>query len=158
MATVELLEIRIFYTVILYSSEHLMKSFRREVLLAFFLAVVFAVTGFATPVSANSYPNQYGCYPYCNSNTYTCQSNSGAPSTCSGYLYQDPNGCVELAIPVYSPYGILSFQYYTLQGLPASHPAIGAWVTVTGQVYLGPNQGPNGVACPGNYITVSSIS
>lgn len=77
---------------------------------------------------------------------------------CVGYLDQDSSGCVELVIPVYSPYGMLSYQYYTLQNLPASYPPIGTWVAVTGQLQKGSNVSPNGAACPGNYITLTSIT
>jgi len=104
---------------------------------------------------------QYGgCYQYnCNYNSNSCQL-SGYDNTtqCAGYLYQDPVGCVEVVIPVYSPVGFLSYQYYTLHNLPASYPPIGAWVIVTGQLSQGYNVAPNGAACPGNYINVTSIS
>jgi hypothetical protein len=95
----------------------------------------------------------------CNQVYNYCRPTSD-PSTmqCTGYLYKDPNGCVELVISVYSPYGFLSYQYYTLQKLPASYPAIGTTVTVTGQVVQGSNLSSTGASCPGNYINVASIS
>lgn len=114
----------------------------------------------------NCYPNSYYCnypgyppYPgYFNGNYYTtCQSSNDNTVQCFGYLYQDPSGCVELAITVSSAYGLLSNQYYTLHNLPSSY-TIGAWATVTGQLYQGYNYAPNGAACPGNYINVTSIS
>ena len=116
-----------------------------------------------------NYPNNYytnynyGANCYYNNNcpqslvVNSCQASSGQVQ-CVGYLYQDPNSCVELVIPVYSVYGVVSYQYYTLQNLPASYPAIGTWVSVTGQLFQGSNVSPTGAACPGNYINVSSIS
>jgi len=109
-------------------------------------------------------PNSYYCsypgspYPgYFNGNYYsTCLSGDNNAIQCSGYLYQDPNGCTELALTVSSPYGLTSSQYYTLHNLPSSY-TVGAWVTVTGQLYQGYNYAPNGAACPGNYINVTSI-
>ncbi|MGA2783245.1 MAG: hypothetical protein ABSF09_00915 [Candidatus Bathyarchaeia archaeon] len=104
---------------------------------------------------------QYGgCYPYnCNYNSNSCQT-SGYDNTaqCAGYLYQDPVGCIEVVIPIYSPLGLLSYQYYTLHNLPASYPPIGSRIIVTGQLNQGFNAAPNGAACPGNYINVTSIS
>ncbi len=100
------------------------------------------------------------CQGYCYSNDCdfnVCQSIGNNTTQCSGYLYQDKNGCVELVIPIGSPVAQPSYQFYTLQDLPSSHPAFGSWVTVTGQVYRGSNTGPNGAACPGNYIVVTSI-
>jgi len=49
-------------------------------------------------------------------------------------------------------------QFYTLHDLPTSYPPLGARVTVTEQLYQGHNTAPNGEACPGNYINVTSIS
>jgi hypothetical protein len=91
-------------------------------------------------------------YNYCHS------PSSNSQAQCVGYLYQDPNGCVELVIPVYSVYGVVSYQYYTLQKLPASYPAIGTWVSVTGQISQGNNFSSTGASCPGNYINVASIN
>jgi len=128
-----------------------------------------ATTSEIVPANANTnYVNFSGCYytGACNTMYNYCQS-PGINSLlynntvqCVGYLYQDPNanGCTELVIPVYSPYGFLSFQYYTLQNLPTSYPAIGTWVGVRGQLLKGNNVSPNGAACPGNYINVASIS
>lgn len=107
------------------------------------------------------YPSGYyqsNCQ-YCDYDYNLCQSQGPGSSTqCAGYLYQDQNGCVELVIPVYSPYAQPVYQFYTLQDFPSSHPPFGTWVTVTGQVYQGYNSGPYGVACPGNYLNVTSIS
>ncbi len=47
-----------------------------------------------------------------------------------GILHQDQNGCVELSIPLYSPYNTAQVcQYYTLYNLPSSYPPVGSWVT-----------------------------
>jgi len=99
-------------------------------------------------------PSQYGYSSACQS------TGSNGLSQCSGYLHQDQNGCVELSIPLYSPYNTAQvYQYYTLYNLPSSYPPAGSWVTVTGQVYPGSSPGfPYGTSCPGNYINVSSIS
>ena len=94
-----------------------------------------------------------------NNNLVKCPSPSNNNQVqCVGYLYQDPNSCVILVIPVYSSVGVLSYQYYTLQKLPSSYPAIGTWVFVTGQLNQGNNFSSTGAACPGNYINVASIS
>jgi len=111
--------------------------------------------------SNNNYMNYANChfnnncdqiYNYCHS------PSSNSQAQCVGYLYQDPNGCVELVIPVYSAYGAVSYLYYTLQNLPASYPAIGTWVSVTGQLSQGNNFSSTGASCPGNYINVASIN
>jgi hypothetical protein len=94
----------------------------------------------------------------CNAIYNYCQS-PGNNSTvqCVGYIDQNQKGCLELVIPIYSPYGFLSYQYYTLQNL-SSAPPLGSWAIVTGQLHLGYNTTPNGATCPGNYLTVTSIS
>jgi hypothetical protein len=123
------------------------------------------ITTVAAPVG-NMYAQQNcyyynSCQGYCYSNDCdfnVCQAVGSSSTQCSGYLYQDKNGCVELVIPIGSPVAQPSYQYYTLQDLPSSYPPFGSWVTVTGQVYRGSNTGPNGAACPGNYIVVTSIS
>ena len=111
------------------------------------------------PCSYNNCQAQQDCYAYGNCDFFhVCQQQGNSVVQCTGYLYQDQSGCVELVIPIWSPYAQPSYQFYTLQGLPASHPAFGSLVTVTGQSYLGSNTASNGAACPGNYIAVSSIS
>jgi hypothetical protein len=104
----------------------------------------------------------YGCYPpslgaYGN----LCQSTgeNGAVQ-CSGYLSEPGNGCTELAIPYTNPYLLEStaYQFYTLRNVTSTLPPAGSWVTVTGQLGQGYTSGLNGAACPGNYITVSSVS
>ncbi len=107
------------------------------------------------------YVNFASCYTgiACDTIYDYCQSpNGNSTMQCVGYLYRNPNGCLELVIPVYSPYGFLSYQYYTLQNLPSSTPPIGTWAITTGQMHIGYNSAPNGAACPGNYITVNSLS
>ena len=106
------------------------------------------------------YPSSYYGYGPCFSCDYDynlCQSTNGATTQCSGFLYQDRNGCVQIVVPVNSPVASQVYQHYTLQNLPTTYPLMGTWVTVTGQVHQGYNVGPNGAACPGNYITVTSI-
>jgi hypothetical protein len=116
-------------------------------------------------VNANNYYVNYaGCY-YSNNCVQSAQvyNSCHTPSSngtvqCVGYLYQNSNSCVELVIPIVSPIGLISYQYFTLQKLPATYPAIGTWVTVTGQLHLGPNVSSTGAACPGNYLNVTSIT
>jgi len=124
-------------------------------------------TGEMVPVNLNTqYVNSWGCYynGACNAKYDYCQSPGisnllyNNTVQCVGYLNQDSNGCIELVIPVYSRYGMLSYEYYALQNLPASYPPIGTWVAVTGLLQKGNNVSPNGAACPGNYITVTSIT
>jgi hypothetical protein len=99
--------------------------------------------------------NDYACdgtYNYCQS------SGNNGTMQCVGYLEQNQNGCLELVIPVYSPYGFLSYQYYTLQGLSSIPIPMGNWAIVNGQLHQGYNAATTGAACPGNYLTVTSIS
>jgi hypothetical protein len=97
-----------------------------------------------------------GCY------YTTCQSTGQGTVQCAGYLYQNSNGCTEIAVPVanwvYGAGPTTATQYYTLQGLPSSYPSVGSWVTVTGQLKQGSNTSSTGAGCPGNYINVNSIS
>lgn len=113
----------------------------------------------------------YGCaYPPQNynpaySNYYSyqppCQANSASSNavSCQGFFYQASNGCTVLVIPVWNPAIQESYvyQYYTLQNLTTTYPNW-TWVTVNGQLYQGSNTSSSGAACPGNYITVNSIS
>ena len=114
----------------------------------------------------NSYANYASCY-YTNSCVPSAQTqiyaschtpSSNGTVQCVGYLYENPNSCIELVIPIYAVVGEASYQYFTLQSLPSSYPAIGTWVTVNGQLHQGPNFSSTGASCPGNYINVSSIS
>jgi len=106
------------------------------------------------------YPSSYYGYGPCFSCDYDynlCQSTNGAITQCSGFLLQNLNGCVELVVPVNSPIASQVYQHYSLQNLPSTYPLPGSWVTVTGQVHQGSNFSSSGAACPGNYITVTSI-
>jgi hypothetical protein len=118
-------------------------------LLAF---VIIATAAFA--VNSGTVSGYYACQSTGNSNIVQC----------SGQLYQDSNGCIELVVPVINwvndPGSIVTaaIQYYTLHNLPSLYPAVGSWVTVTGQLYSGYNFSSSGAACPGNYINVTSIT
>ena len=108
-----------------------------------------------------NYPGYAPNPGYFNGNYYVpCQSSNGNTIQCSGYLYEDPSGCMELAVPVQNGYWFEGqvYQYYTLQHLPLSLNPSWYWVTVSGQLYQGYNFATNGAACPGNYINVTSIS
>ena len=92
----------------------------------------------------------------------TCQPAADNAVQCAGYLYQNSDRCVELAVPV-ADYAIgasptSATQYYTLHNLPSTYPAIGSWVTIKGQMNLVAPNTINGAACPGNYINVNVIS
>src|SRR5208337_1452238 len=120
-----------------------------------------------------NYMSPYGCYQnssYCNyangSNGFPsqCQGSGSSMTTCSGYLYLSQNGCTELVVPMNGPYSQQVYQYYTFTNMPSSSAhTSGAWVTVTGQLSVNESggqmsQNPNGAACPGNSINVSSMS
>jgi hypothetical protein len=112
----------------------------------------------------------YGCFQnsYCNyanepvTQCHVTTPGSNNTTTCSGYLYLNQNGCSELVIPINGPYSQQVYQYYTLTNMPSSSAhTSGAWVTVTGQLSVnqsGAQVSPNGAACPGNSINVSSMS
>ena len=109
--------------------------------------------------NCNSYaapPGYYdlGCYPsgpYSVVGSYSVQ--------CSGYLFIDGSGCTDLLVPIDDGYTNNIQQYYNLRNLPTSHPSIGSWVTVRGELtQQGSNMGPNGGACPASSIIISSIS
>ena len=109
------------------------------------------------------YQNLSCVYPaYFNGNYYTaCQPNGSSNTVqCSGYLYQPTTGCVELAIPIENGYWFESrvYQYYFLQNLPSSFNPNWQWVTVSGQLYQGPNLASTGALCSGNYIVVSTVT
>jgi len=107
------------------------------------------------------YVNEVGCMNNggCNAAVSYCYSaNMDNNMQCVGYIDQNQNGCVELVVPDYSPYGFLDYQYLTLQNLPASYPPVGTWATVTGQLHIGHNTAINGAACPGNYLNVTAIT
>jgi hypothetical protein len=109
------------------------------------------------------YPGYYGGYP-----SYPAYVSAygacgfgvgyGSNVQCTGYVYEAPNGCVELVIQVVNPYSYTSaLQYYTLHNLSSTPPS-GTLVTVQGQMYRGYNTSSTGSACPGNYINVTSIT
>src|SRR5208337_3531268 len=136
-------------------------------------STVTSLTTMTTAIGMG-YPYGQGCYNsnYCQSPCYTCGYNSDINSNpclittntnaaqCSGFLFISGTGCVELVIPIYALIGGAVYQYYTLHNLPQSYPTVGSWVTVTGQLHQGLNTAPNpiGLACPGNYINVTSIT
>jgi len=131
------------------------------------LTTMTTALGMGYPYGQNCYNS--GCYQTpcyscgynsdINSNPCLITSNSNA-AQCSGYLFISGTGCVELVIPISALLGGTVYQYYTLQNLPRTYPAIGSWVTVTRQFHQGLNTAPNqpALACPGNYINVTSIT
>ena len=133
------------------------------------LTTMTTAIGMGYPYGQNCYNSNYcqsPCYGYScgynsdiNSNPCLITTNTNA-AQCSGFLFISGSGCVELVIPIYALIGGAVYQYYTLHNLPQSYPAVGSWVTVTGQLHQGLNTAPNqpALACPGNYINVTSIT
>ena len=119
----------------------------------------------AVPAYANNPPPyleyqtcQYNCLYPTSGYSSLCQPTGGNNTVqCSGYIYHDTSGCVELAIPFVDPYYLdsVAYQYYTLHDLPSYQ--FSGWVTVTGQLYQGFNLSPSGSVCPLNYINVSTV-
>jgi len=100
-----------------------------------------------------AYPSYSGAYGGCGYGVTYADN-----VQCTGYIYQAPNGCIELVVQVINPYSYTSaLQYYTLHNLSTVPPG-GTLVTIRGQMYQGYNTSPTGAACPGNYINVSSVS
>jgi len=99
-------------------------------------------------------------YNYCDISKISASSNNTV--RCYGYLSQDPNGCLELIVPMNNPYYYAqespTYEYYSLHNLPSQYPSPGSWVTVTGQAYWGPTTNPGSASCPVNYINITSIS
>lgn len=124
---------------------------------------VNTVVGYPGPGYSGYYNcGAYGCSaPSLGAYGSLCQS-TGQNSTvsCSGYLSEPDNGCIQLAIPYNNPDLLEStaYQFYTLRNLPSSLPSAGSWIMVTGQLGQGYNPGLNGAACPANYINVNTIS
>jgi len=128
---------------------------------------VTTVTNTNLPAGYYQYCNSYSCSPYAAPPGYYdfgCSPSApysianGNTVECSGYLYSDGSGCVDLLVPIDNGYSNNIQQYYYLENLPASHPPIGSWVTVSGQLYQQGNyRGPMGV-CPSTYINVTSIN
>jgi hypothetical protein len=118
----------------------------------------------------NANQSPYGCFQnsYCNyanepvTQCHVTTPGSNNTTTCSGYLWLNQNGCTELVIPINGPYSQQVYQYYTLTNMPSSSAhTSGAWVTVSGQLSVnqsGAQLSPNGAACPGNSINVTSMS
>ena len=110
-----------------------------------------------------SYPGYYPSYPAYPSYAYgygACGYGTTYSGNvqCTGYIYQAPNGCVELVLQIVNPYSYTSaLQYYTLHNLSSTPPS-GTLVTVNGQMHQGYNTSTTGAACPGNYINVNSIT
>lgn len=132
------------------------------------LTTVTSVATITRTTASNSYGynyyqycGYYGCY-YSGPPGYTfnppCQLIGNNMYQCSGWLYQDGSGCIDVIIPVTDRFGYQVYEYYALHNLPSSRPPIGSWVTITGQAYQGYTTGPNGAACLNNYINVASIT
>jgi len=109
----------------------------------------------------NCYPNSFCYYPGYNYNNGPCQA-TGNTSTvqCSGFLYDNSDGCIQLAVPIDNAYWAETriYQYYTLVNLPSYYALTRSWVTVTGQMSRGYSILPSSTTCSPNYITVTSIS
>ena len=98
-------------------------------------------------------PGVYNNYASC-----TTKHNNGT-AQCYGELYQESSGCVMLIVPVMDPNdnAVVVNQYYALHNLPTTHPPIGSWVTITGQISQSPSSS-NNQSCPLTYINVTHIS
>jgi len=147
-----------------------------SVITAAFVSTVTAYSVSANAVNTVGYPYSgynSGYYPSPNCGAYGCSPPSlGAYGTlcqstgqnetvsCSGYLSEPENGCIQLAIPYINPYLLEStaYQFYALRIAPSSLPSAGSWITVTGTLGQGYTQGTNGAACPSNYINVNTVS
>ena len=108
----------------------------------------------------------YGCYPS-QGYTYAPCTPSGTPGsnivTCYGYLMQNGStSCVQISVAVTDPDYMRSgifWVHYTLQNLPSSHPQMGSWVDVVGQLNIvDSNISANSASCSPNTIIVSSIT
>lgn len=133
-------------------------------------SVSIVVGSTSLPASYYQFCNNYNCSPYAppgGSVNFGCYSsgptNMGVYGNitvqCSGYLYSDANGCLDLLVPIDNGYTNQVQQYYFLQNLPATPPAVGTWIKVTGLLNLqGNNPGPNGGSCPSSSISVTSIT
>jgi len=127
-----------------------------------------AIANTNLPAGYYQYCNVYNCNPYAAPPGYYnlgCYPSgpygviNSYPVQCSGYLYMDGSGCTDLLVPIDDGYSNNIQQYYHLRNLPASHPSIGSWVTVTGQLIMQDSStGLNGGTCPATSILVNSIS
>ncbi len=100
-------------------------------------------------------------YAYVNDNYYRpCQPDLNHQVTCSGFAEQSPSGCTELVVVIANAYIPENYwyQYYTLHNLASNATINGQFVTVSGQMFTGPNSSPTSAACPGSYINVTSVS
>jgi hypothetical protein len=126
-----------------------------------FATITSEATTTRTVAAANTNGYQLNCgsvvgcdWPY---NYDACWgTGKGNSVACDGYLTQDQNGCIELAVPTITNTQPL-YNHYTLHNLNSTHPPIGSWVVVKGQLFQGSNSAANGAACPSNYINVSTI-
>jgi len=104
----------------------------------------------------------YGCSPpSLGAFGSLCQATSQNDTmSCSGYLSEPGDGCIQLAIPYTNPDLLESTAYlfYALRNAPTTLPSAGSWITVTGQLGAGYTPGSNGASCPANYINVSTVS
>ena len=100
-------------------------------------------------------------YAYVNDNYYPpCQADLNHNVSCSGFVNEAPNGCTELVVVIANGEIAESYwyQYYTLRNLSTNSTINGQFVTVSGQLFTGPNNSSSGASCPGTYINVTSIS
>ena len=90
---------------------------------------VTSVTNTNLPAGYYQYCNSYNCSPYVAPPGYYnfgCYQSApynianGNTVQCSGYLYTDGSGCVDLLVPIDNGYANNIQQYYYLQNLPAS--------------------------------------
>jgi len=112
------------------------------------------------PQSPGYYNGVY--YAYVNDNYYPpCQASlTDHSASCSGFIYDAQSGCTELVVVIANGYIPENYwyQYYTLHNLSTNLTLDGQFVTVTGQLFSGPNTSTTGASCPGSYINVSSVS
>ena len=98
--------------------------------------------------------------PAVGNNYASCTSKqNNETAQCYGELYQESSGCVMLIVPVMDPNNnpIIVNQYYALHNLPASHPPVGSWVTITGQISQS-QSGSSNQSCPLSSINVTKVS
>ncbi|HUK27648.1 MAG TPA: hypothetical protein VLV31_04425 [Candidatus Acidoferrales bacterium] len=91
----------------------------------------------------------------------TSVHSGNATVQCYGQLYQVSNGCIVLIVPVMDPNNNPEVvnQYYTLHNLPSTHPPLGSWVTITGQMETQPTgTSSSSESCPLNSINVTNVS
>ena len=124
--------------------------------------LVNTVVGYPYPGAGSYACGYYGCSaPSLGAFSSLCQSTEQNQTvSCSGYLSEPDDGCIQIAIPYTNPDLLEStaYQFYTLRNLPSTAPPAGSWITVTGQLAQGYNPGLNGAACPAVYINVSTVS